>query len=389
MSGNPSEQPTLEELNLFKRGLNKFRSKSKKKFRIRWSLILLLIYSCAVIYYYGWIAKDRYVSRAQFVVSRGNDGGGTPAGALEMMMGGGQSQQDAYTAINYIKSMDMLRFLDELGLELRNHYSKADRDLLYKLSEDASEQDLHEYFQNRIDAHFDDVEGIVQLEIQSFDPEYSKLIAHALITRTGTYLNETNRTIASERMKFILGELADAEKKLEEARGELIKFQNENLVIDPLEETKAKLTLIQELRTQKIMLRAKINDLQRRSPQSPAISEYKSEYDSLDQEISRESQTLTGEGPDQMNQLIVEYSRLNQALTFANMRYEQSLAVAEGIRVQTIQAHRFLLVIEKPFRPEEATYPRRIYMSISVIFVGFLAIQLVSLLAKTVLEHRN
>ncbi|MDF1816360.1 MAG: hypothetical protein P1V20_29440 [Verrucomicrobiales bacterium] len=312
------------------------------------------------------------------------------SGGLEMIMnlgGGGPSKQDAYTAINYIKSIDMIRFLNDLGLDLRGHFSNADRDWFYKLPEDASEQELHKYFQKRIDAHFDDAEGIVKLEVQAFDPEYAMLLAHALITRAGTYLNETNRTIAAERMKFVLDELEASEARLEAAQGDLIKFQNKNLVIDPVEETKAKLALIQELRTQKIMLRAKINDLTRRSPHSPVISEYTSEYNSLDQEMIRESQTLTGDGPDQMNQLNINFARLNQSLTFANLLYEQTLAVAEEIRVQSIQAHRFLIVIEKPFRPEEAAHPRRIYMSISVIFIGFLAIQLVTLLAQTVLEH--
>ena len=357
--------------------------------KIPWFLLCFVVYSTAIFHYFFQLAEDRYVSRTKFVVTRGSDAGGPSGTGIESMLGGGPAQQDAYTAINYITSIDMLRFLQGLGFELREHYSKPEHDLFFRLAQDASEQDLYDYFQGRIDAHFDEVEGIIELKVQAFDPEFAQLLAHSLITRTASYLNETNRAIAEERMRFVLEELATAEEKLEAVRTNLIKFQNENLVIDPQEETKARLELIQELKKQKVLLRARIIDLRQRSPQSPVIADLQSEVDALDQEIERESETLTGEGPEQMNQLIAEFSKLNQDLTFATQRYEQSLSVAEEVRIQTVQAHRFLSVIEKPFRPEEASEPRRLYLSLSMVLIGFLGIQMISLLVRTVLEHRN
>lgn len=361
---------------------------NKRRVRSNWPLLVFfLLYAPAVIYYYGWIAKDRYVSRSHFVVTRGIES--QSLGTFEGMLGGGQSQQDAYTAITYMKSIDVLRHLGVSGFDLRAHYSKADNDWLIKLSPTASEQDLYEYFSDRVKAQFDDVEGIIELEIQAFEPEFAMNIADALLVRTGEYLNETNRTIAEERMKYILDELADSETRLEAARQELIAFQNKNLVIDPQEDTQARLKLINELRTEKVMLQAELTGMRARSPQSPAIPALQSGIDALEQEIVRESKTLTGEGPDQMNQLNAEFTRLTQALEFASQRYQQSLAVAEEIRVQTIQAHRFLSIIERPFLPDAAEFPKRLYMSCAMIVLGFLGIQLIGLIFKTVSEHRS
>ncbi|MEM9282209.1 MAG: hypothetical protein AAGA96_10300 [Verrucomicrobiota bacterium] len=362
--------------------------KEGRKFSVSWTWIALILLSAAVIYYLYQMAEDRYASRAQFAVTRGSSISNS-SNPLESILGGGSSNKDAYSAINYILSLDMLRALQEDGFDLRGHYSAAGKDFIYRLNVDASEQDLHEYYQERIDVHYDDIEGIVKIEVQAFEPKFAQEIAATILDMAATYLNETNRAIGMERMKFLLLELEEGERKMAEAGEKLLVFQNKNFIIDPETEAQAKLGLIHELKKQKVMLQAKILELEKRSPQSPAISEFQSQVDALEQGIRNERENLTGDSPDQMNQLSSEYSRLQLDLEFVTNQYQQTLAVAETVRVETMQASRFLTVIEHPFVPDEAQYPNRLNLAVSVIFIGFLAIQLINLLLKTILEHKE
>lgn len=358
----------------------------KRKRRV-WS-VLYVLYVIGVIAYFGLLAKDRYVSQAKFVVTRGGETGQS-GGAMSLMVGTSQAQQDAYTAIAYLLSIDMLRWLEtEAGIDIRSHFADADYDYFYQLSPDARIEDLQGFYQDRVSANFDDVEGIVTMEVEGFTPDFARELASAILERSEEYLNELNRHIADRRLVFVMEELDLSEIKLEEAREELISFQNTNLTVDPEADIKSRLELIQDLKKEKVFKQAEQIRLTRESPLAPRIRELEAEISAIDSEMERESKELTGEGPDQLNQLFAEFSKLNQDIAFATERYGQSLSVVEEVRVQTLQQHRFLSVVQKPFLPEDSVRPARFYWAVTFAILGLMALQIIRLAARTVAEHR-
>ena len=62
--------------------------------------------------------------------------------------------------------------------------------------------------------------------------------------------------------------------------------------------------------------------------------------------------------------------------------------VRKEVRVQTLQQHRFLSVVQEPFLPEDSVRPARLYWAITFAVLGLMALQVIRLAARTVAEHR-
>ncbi|MFK5922825.1 MAG: hypothetical protein QM496_11655 [Verrucomicrobiota bacterium] len=362
--------------------------KHKRKKRINLWPAAYVIYLLTVATYFTFISKDRYVSEARFVVTRGGETA-ISGGAMSLMVGTSQTQQDAYTAIAYLLSIDMLRWLEKDGdINFKQHFKDAGLDIFHQLPADAQIEQSHRFYQKRVTAFFDDVEGIVTMDTEGFNPEFAEHLAIAILKRSEAYLNELNRDIANQRLVFVIEELDLSEDKLDEARKKLIAFQNEKLIVDPEADIQARLGLIQELKKAKVFKQAELVRLTRESPLAPRIKELAAEISAIEDEMTRESNELTGEGPDQLNQLFAQYSKLRQDITFATERYGQSLRVVEEMRVQTLQQHRFLSVVQQPFLPEDSVRPRRLYWSITFAVLGIMLLQIFRLVIRTVADHR-
>lgn len=385
-----AEEDSKSDQSLHSQSLSPIQVRKHHRERKRinaWPAVYIL-YLLAVVTYFAFIAKDRYVSEVRFVVTRGGETVQS-GGAMSLMVGTSQTQQDAYTAIAYLLSIDMLRWLENKGgLDFGAHFVDSGWDVFNRLPANATIEDAHKFYQKRVTAFYDDVEGIVTMDTEGFSPDFALQLAKAILDHSEEYLNELNRKIADQRLVFVLEELDLSEAKLEEARKLLIDFQNENLTVDPEADIKSRLELIQELKKEQVFKKAELIRLTRESPLAPAIKELSAEISAIDSEMERESKELTGEGAGQLNQLFAEYSKLSQDITFATERYGQSLRVVEEVRVQTLQQHRFLSVVQEPFLPEDSVRPNRVYWSITFAILGIMALQIFRLAIRTVADHR-
>ncbi len=348
---------------------------------------IVLFWALLVVTYYGFMAKDRYVATSQFAVTRGNETGGSTT-ALSSILGSSQSNQDAYMAIARIESSDMMDHLEE-QFGLREHFSQAGADFLLALDVESSPEDLWKYYKKRIDAYYNEVEGVVTFEIEAFTPERAKEMADEVLAQIERFLNESNRSVARRRMEFVQEELGRAELLLAKARESLLEFQNEYKMIDPEFEVRAGLELVQAMKKEKLFRSAEKLQIGFDSPNSPKIEELQSLIRALEVEIENEVKRFTGEAPDQLNAMVSGFRGLRQELDFAVERYQQSQRVAEEIRIQTLQEHRFLNIIDHPFLPQDALRPRRVYMAITWIILGVFFFMIVKVILATIAEHRQ
>jgi capsular polysaccharide transport system permease protein len=353
-----------------------------------WMRVAFGVWAMVVTIYFLWMAADRYVSVAQFRVSRGAELT-SMVGGLASVLGGTPDRQDAYVAISYIRSADMLRLLDG-EFDLREHYRKgAGVDLLVRLEQDASGEDLLAAYRRRVRASFHEVQGMVTLEVEAFGAEMAHRQAEAILRHTEDFLNEQNRVIAKRRMEFVADELSQNEQRLQEAKNALIRFQNEHAVVDPALELSSGFALIQELKKQKAFTRAELLPIEENSPDSPKLKELRALIDVLEQEIQAEANRLTGESKERLNQLLAGYEEVKQKLEFAQERYRQNLVLAEETRLQSIQDHRFFTLVASPLMPDQAVRPRRLYLTISLLVLGAAVLQVVRVVGLTIAEHKS
>lgn len=101
--------------------------------RLRAALLVgfILLPSILAFVYYGFVASDRYVSEARFVIHTASKPSGVLGGltALLQLAGLERSQDDAFAVRDYLISRDALRELNA-RLPLRPRYGVTDADFV-------------------------------------------------------------------------------------------------------------------------------------------------------------------------------------------------------------------------------------------------------------------
>lgn len=117
----------------------------KKSLKLGSFMWVVACFAVAVIYF-GLIASDRYVSRAELVVKQADQIKMLPD-ALSMLGIGGSNHEDILLIQDYLKSPDLLSKLDkELGLKA--HYQSHKVDYFSRLPADVSREQFIEYYRN-------------------------------------------------------------------------------------------------------------------------------------------------------------------------------------------------------------------------------------------------
>ena len=342
---------------------------------------LIVLRSLAVLYFlalaaaivYLWLfTQNRFISTAEFKVSRQNVTG-NDAGFAQLALPGlsDSGSVDSQVVIGFVNSADLLLAL-EREYHLADHYKSPAEDYVFRLERDANLEERLKYYRKRIAAHFDAETGMTVMSVDTFDPKLSHDIAAGLLERAEKFINTLNKNIADQQLGFVRSEVELAAKKVDDLNAELISLQNENNFISPDEVIAATLSAIEKLRIENLQTRAEVATLQRDSPNSPRIEGLRSRVRSLDELIAVESAKLSGPEKTRLNQLLVHYKLLEQKIRFAIQIRTGAESLLERNRVEAIANSRFLSVIQNPFLPEDIGLPRRPYATATMLALGLL-----------------
>ena len=108
-----------------------------------------------VIFYYTFIAADRYVSNVSLSVKSTDGSSPISLSGIESLVGvASSSTEDIKLLREYIKSFDMLQKLDE-KINLRSLYEKQKIDLFFRIYPSTSKESYLKYYRDRIHILFD------------------------------------------------------------------------------------------------------------------------------------------------------------------------------------------------------------------------------------------
>ena len=97
---------------------------------------------------------------------------------------------------------------------------------------------------------FDDVSGLLKVEVEGFTPQDSEIIANAILKESERFVNEVSHKAAREQMAFAEKELLKAKERLQNAKNNLLAFQARYGVFDPLKQAEAKASLTNTIESQ-------------------------------------------------------------------------------------------------------------------------------------------
>jgi capsular polysaccharide transport system permease protein len=318
--------------------------------------------------YYGLIASDRYVTEARFAIrpaigaaEKANpDSVGTNSGVPKEMIA-----QDTLITYSYILSRPMVEFI-ETQLPIREWYGRDSIDFLSRFQADKPIEKFLKYWKQRVEVEIESSSGIMNLQVEAFDPDESLAITKAVLKEAERSVNELSAKARNDALAESNRELKLAEDRLKNVSVAVRDLRNREGVLDAQKSNEANLKVVSELRSNRINFAVQLAISQRDlGPESRRIIDLKQQIHDIDDNIARIEKASATQDPEQkrvLSEALTRFEALENERKNASKYYESVLAAHERARIIAARQIEFFSPIIQPVRAESSTQPRRILM---------------------------
>jgi capsular polysaccharide transport system permease protein len=348
---------------------------------------VLLVVGIATFYYVA-LASDRYVATAQVYVKQDN--------SIKALMptvglfgGGMNAGKDMQLVDAYVKSQDLLVVLDR-DIQFSDHFSDRSWDFYSRMEEAPTEEDRLAYFQTRLTSGLDQDSGIITLKAQGYTQEYALTFLQHVIKNSEAFINGIGQQIATQEIEFVEGELARAKERLDEARTNLLKFQNEHGILSAKASGAALQSVVISMENELVQLRTEEKALSSYLNGNAAeLVSVRARIEAIESQILAEREKLASDDGQSQNDVLAAYLVLEMEVKFTTDLYQASLVALEKARIESYKKLKHLVVVQSPQMPDEALEPRKFYNIATLFVVLSLAYGIISMIIATIREHRD
>ncbi|MHA1539973.1 MAG: sugar transporter [Alphaproteobacteria bacterium] len=353
-------------------------------------LIVVLPVLIASIYY-GFIASDIYVSETKFIIKQ-NKSSGMSYGSLSLLGGVSDgTQQDAHLIKEYILSYDMLSHLDRL-FELKKRYQTSPKiDRASRLAEKTSTENFLSYYRNLVAVDFDETSSIVTVRMKDFNPFITQEILGEILKKGEDFINNISHKLASSQLTFINKEVQGAKEQLQNAQERLTRFQDKHIILSPREESESISAAISNMEGALMQEEANLKGLRSYlNSRAHEVVSSNNKIRALKRQISQERRKLVGnEKGNKLNVISSDFEKLSFEVSFLTDAYKTALSSLEAARLEALRQLKYLIHISKPTLPEEATYPRKSYILLTLFLICTLFYGILRLIVATIKDHKD
>lgn len=379
-SGNPSFDKT------------KIRPQKIRRYWLALSFIFLVLAPIGLgVYYYIYVASDRYVSGAGFSVRGVNSGGSLDGiGALTGLASAGSTTSDSYIVLEYLKGRNIVeRLLSEM--DLRTAYNHSSIDPISKMKDNIEIEDFVLYWEGKIETSFNSTSGIVTFDVQAFNAEDAYKIANLVLKYTQDLVNKLSADARQDSVRFATIEVKNAEERLHQELKSIRDFRERESSINPEASAQLDIELITTIKGKLIDISARIAALKNSvADNAPSMVDLRRQAAALEEQISERTLRI-GLGSSDSNfdisSLLATYETLVLEKEFAQKSYASALSSMEKARVEADRQQKYLAVYRLPDLPQSAIYPQR-YINILMLIVLILCLWgIATLIAYSIRDH--
>jgi len=340
------------------------------------------------IVYFGFLASDIYVSEARFAIrsaKSGSAGSGFEAIlAAPIVSSGGK---ETLVVTDYAKSHDMMQKIQQ-QLDIKSHFSGDAIDLLSRLSEDASQEDMLEYFRRHVHLLHDTSSDVITLTTRAFDPATAQIIASLVIKLSEELVNQMSSRMEEDALVTAREEVERAAQKVKAASASVAMFRRTNSSLNPAAESSAFLGIVAAMETKLIEARAELDEKSAfMRDDSPTIVSLKNRIAAISRQLSLEKGRVAGQSDLEMGGLIEVYQPLILDQELAQQQYASALNSQELARIEAQRKKQYLVTFIQPSLPDSAVEPHRINRILTVMVFSFLAYLLGGLMWSALKDH--
>lgn len=341
------------------------------------------------VLFYGIVASPRYSSETRFVVRKANSAHVSGLEILLLNLGASKTAEDAYLVQKYLLSRDVLRNLNEAGLDLKRIFSLADVDRLSRyprLWRDDNSEALFDYYLDRVSVSQDQVKGILKLRVITFKPEDSRNVAVALVRLAEGMVNRMNERALRGATSEALEAVRFAEEELSASQSALTAFRNKEQIFDPAQSSGSIIETMSALSTELSLTLAELNTLRASSPSNPGLRNLSEKVVALEQGIKAQSAKIVG-NTDSLSNKVSTYEQLGLRREIADKRLTAALQSLELSLQEARQQQIYLEQVVTPNLPDEATEPQRIRSILQILIVSLVLFSVIWILSVGAEEH--
>ncbi|KPG98570.1 ABC transporter permease [Pseudomonas sp. RIT-PI-q] len=358
----------------------------------RLTLGLIVVPLAVAIVYYSFFAVERFVSSAQVVVRQEGSNPGAQLPGLGMLLSGANpaSREETLYLREYIVSTDMMQLLED-RLHWVEQYTAQRNDPFFWLKADTPREELLEYYQRMVSAHYDETTGLLKVEVQAFNPELAEQMVKTILEASEHFVNEVSHSIAREQMRFAQGELEGAKKNYTKRKEELLRFQNVNKVLDGKSSAQGRASIIDTLEGEYSKERAVLTEMLYKLRQdSPQVKQQQQRVNAIREQLATEKRLLvSAPDGDQLNVVASRFQQLMLDAGIAEETYKTAVAALDNARIEASKKIRTLVTVVTPNTPQMALYPEHLY-NLATIFLALLLLYgITRFLIASIEDHRD
>jgi capsular polysaccharide transport system permease protein len=320
------------------------------------SQLLLIPIALSGIYFYA-IARDRYVTRSDFVIRKAEESDTNVAGAgLASLLGRGNqlSLEDARFLKTYLQSPQVLADLDRT-YDLDQAYAQKGLDRFAGMKPGLSKEKRLNYFKKQVAVNLDEISGAIVLRTIGLDPKASLNLNRFMLAKSEYFVNRLNQDISQKQLSFAESELGRARGNLNQAKNRLLIYQDSNMVIDPKGEAELAGQTISKLQEKLVELRVELATLKRqfKDPAEPEVAVVADQVRELEQQIQKERRSLVSSKGRNLNRKAADVLKLESEVNFATDSYKLALTSVEKARIESKRQQKFMALLSAPQLPED------------------------------------
>ena len=334
--------------------LPKARANRLRRFSVAQLLFIPVLGSA--LYFYV-IARDRFVTRSDFVIRKAEDAANADGGSLGSLLGRSNqlSLEDARYLKTYLQSPQVLSDLKR-SFNIEKSYARDSRDPFAGIQVGSSPEKTLNFFKKQVSVSLDELSGAIVLRTVALNPRTSFDLNRFMLAKSENFVNRLNQDISLKQLHFAEAELRRARANLEQIKNRLITYQNQNaVVIDPKGEAQMASLSINKLQEQLVEKKVELATLRRqyKDPREPEVLAIADAARELEQQIAQERRLLLSVKGRNLNRKAADVVKLESELSFATDSYKLALTSAEKARVESIRQQKFMALLSAPQLPED------------------------------------
>lgn len=343
------------------------RARIKLRHRIVFLSFLLGVLgtNLAAAWYLWERAADRYVSVAGFSVRTEEISSAVELlGGVAELSGSGSSDEDIL--YKFIQSQELVRTVDD-ALDLRHLWSKADPEIdpIFSYAPPGAIEDLTDYWARMVTVYNDSSTGLIDLEVQAFDPEDAQNIARMVYDESSRMINRLSDIAREDATRHAREELETAVQRLKVARAEVTKFRNKNQIVSPDSTLQIQTGLLSSLEMQMAETLIDLDMLRQTSTEKdPRTKQAERRREVIEARLRQERGKLgigsaSDTRDDRFADLVGEFESLSVDRQFAEQSYTAALAAYDAAVAESRRQTRYLAAHVSPTLAETSIYPNR------------------------------